>query len=78
MSLLLSRGRWTGGVYEKRMGFSEEEYAQISAPIRYWQDYKTYKESFERLRPFFFILLKLNLIPESFYIKYCFPYERPS
>ena len=62
----------------KRMGFSEEEYAQImSAPIRSWQDYETYKESFERLRPFFFILLKLNLIPESFYIKYCFPYERP-
>lgn len=61
----------------KRMGFSEEEYAEImSLPIKSWQDYETYKKSFERLRPFFYILLKLNLIPESFYMKYCFPYEK--
>jgi len=62
---------------KKRMGFSDAEYAEImSAPIRTWQDYPTYKASFERLRPFFFMLLKLNLIPESFYIKYCFPYKK--
>lgn len=61
---------------KKRMGFSDAEYAEImSAPIKTWQDYPTYKESFERLRPLFFVLLKLNLIPESFYIKYCFPYK---
>jgi len=61
---------------KKRMGFSDEEYnAIMSAPIKTWQDYPTNKKRFERLRPFFFFLLKLNLIPESFYIKYCFPFE---
>jgi hypothetical protein len=61
----------------KRMGLSEAEYDKImDAPIRTWQDYPTYKKSFERLRPFFFLLLKSNLIPESFYIKYCFPYKK--
>lgn len=61
----------------KRMGFSEAEYDQIMhAPIKTWQDFPTYKESFERLRPFFFLLLKMNLIPESFYIKYCFPFNK--
>jgi hypothetical protein len=64
---------------KKRMGLSDAEYAEImNAPIRTWQDYPTYKESFERLRPFFFVLLKLSLIPESFYIKYCFPYKKSS
>ena len=61
---------------KKRMGFSDDEYAAIMAlPIKTWQEYPTYKKNFERLRPFFYILLKLNLIPESFYIKYCFPYS---
>ena len=60
---------------KKRMGLSDEEYAELmSAPIKTWQEYPTYKKSFERLRPFFYILLKLNLIPESFYVKYCFPF----
>ncbi len=69
----------TGGLVEymkKRMELSDEEYATImAAPPKTWQDYPTYKQSFERLRPFFYLLLKLNLIPESFYIKYCFPYK---
>ena len=61
---------------KKRMELSDEEYATImAAPPKTWQDYPTYKQSFERLRPFFYLLLKLNLIPESFYIKYCFPYK---
>lgn len=61
---------------QKRLGLSETEYEEIMAmPPKTWQDYQTYKNSFERLRPFFYVLLKLKLIPESFYIKYCFPYE---
>lgn len=60
---------------KKRMGLTDSEYEEImSAPIKTWQEYPTYKKSFERLRPFFYILLKLNLIPESFYVKYCFPF----
>jgi N-acetyl sugar amidotransferase len=62
---------------KKRMGLTDEEYTTImSAPIKTWQDYPTYKKTFERLRPFFYILLKSNLIPESFYVKYCFPYSK--
>jgi hypothetical protein len=62
---------------KKRMELSDSDYEEIiNLPIKTWQDYPTYKESFEKLRPFFFLLLKLNLIPESFYIKYCFPYKR--
>jgi len=60
---------------KKRMGLTDSEYDEImSAPIKTWQEYPTYKKSIERLRPFFYILLKLNLIPESFYVKYCFPF----
>lgn len=36
-----------------------------------WRDFKTYKKTFRILRPLFYILLRLERIPESFYIKYC-------
>ncbi len=59
-----------------RLGLSQAEYAEImQAPTNTWRDFPTYKKRFERLRPFFHILLKFNLIPESFYIKYCHPFE---
>lgn len=59
---------------KKRMGFSDAEYQQVmSAKPRYWYEFPTYKKRFERLRPLFFILQKANLVPKSFYLKYCFP-----
>lgn len=59
---------------KKRMGFSDEEYDRImNAKPRYWYEFPTYKKRFERLRPFFAILVKSNLVPKSFYMKYCFP-----
>ena len=59
---------------QKRMHFTAEEYEDImSQPRKTYRDYKTYKKTFEKLRPFFWFMLKFNLIPESFYIKYCFP-----
>ena len=36
-------------------------------------DFKTYKKLFERLRPMLRILANAELIPRSFYLKYCFP-----
>lgn len=58
----------------KRMRLSPREYDEIMAqPPRTYLDYPTYKQTFERLRPFFWFMLKFRLIPESFYIKYCFP-----
>ena len=42
-------------------------------PPRSWFEFKTYKRRFEQLRPLFAILAKRNLVPMSFYLKYCFP-----
>jgi hypothetical protein len=62
---------------KKRMNLTDKEYQDIlDLPVKTWQEYPTYKKSFERLRPFFFLLLKANLVPESFYLKYCFPFNR--
>jgi len=58
----------------KRLGISSSTYeGVISGPSRSWRDFATYKKRFERLRPMFAILAKANLVPVSFYLKYCFP-----
>jgi N-acetyl sugar amidotransferase len=58
----------------KRLGFSSAEYhAIMAATPRNWRDYPTYKKRFERLRPLFRVLAKAELVPMSFYLKYCFP-----
>lgn len=59
---------------KKRLGFSDAQFEDIlSGTKRTFRDFKTYKKRFERLRPFFKILAKANLVPMSFYLKYCFP-----
>jgi len=45
----------------------------MALPRQSWHDFKTYKPVFERLRPFFWVLMKLNRVPESFYMKFCRP-----
>ena len=42
-------------------------------PPRMWHEFPTYKKRFERMRPIFAGLAKANLVPMSFYLKYCFP-----
>ncbi len=60
--------------FKKRLELTEEEYGRVMAePPRSWRDYPTYKKRFERLRPLFAVLAKANLVPMSFYLKYCFP-----
>lgn len=60
--------------FKKRLGLSDSEYdAKMKEAPRYWEEFPTYKKRFERLRPFFYILMKANLVPHSFYLKYCFP-----
>ena len=55
----------------------DTEYIKImNKPPRYWQDFPTYKKRFEQLQPLFKILAKSNLVPMSFYLKYCFPTEK--
>lgn len=59
---------------KKRLELSDHEYEEVMrAPPKSWSDYPTYKTLFERLRPLFYILAKANLVPMSFYLKYCFP-----
>jgi hypothetical protein len=63
--------------FTKRIGLSKAEYERIMrAPRKSWRDYPTYKARFERLRPLFAALAKANLVPMSFYLKYCFPVPR--
>lgn len=57
---------------KKRLGFTDKEFAQImKLPLKSAKDYKTYHKTFRLMRPFFLIMLKANLIPKSFYLKYC-------
>lgn len=62
------------GYLKKRLNLSDIEYDSImDGPKKSFRDYKTYKKRFEKLRFLFKILAKSNLVPMSFYIKYCFP-----
>ncbi|MBE2182225.1 MAG: N-acetyl sugar amidotransferase [Anaerolineae bacterium] len=64
---------------KKRLGYSDEEFEQImNLPRKTYRDFKTYKKTFERLRPFFWALYKLNRVPKSFYIKFTAPDPLPS
>lgn len=62
------------GYFKKRLDLSDAEYDRIMhAPPRYWREFPTYKKRFERLRPLFAVMARANLVPMSFYLKYCFP-----
>ena len=56
---------------KKRLGFSDAEFeALMTMPKKTYKDYKTYKRTFERMRPFFWLMYKMDLIPKSFFLKY--------
>jgi hypothetical protein len=58
---------------KKRLGLSDEEFESvINSEKKTYKDYKTYKRTFKILRPVFWVLLKMNRVPYSFYKKYCF------
>ena len=60
--------------FKKRLSLSDEEFQKImDKKPRSWYEFPTYKKRFERLKPLFFTLAKANLVPMSFYLKYCFP-----
>lgn len=60
--------------FKKRLRLSDADYSRIMREVpRSWRDFPTYKRRFERLRPLFAVLARANLVPISFYLKYCFP-----
>lgn len=60
--------------FKKRLGLSDAEYERVMAEVpKSWHEYPTYKRRFERLRPLFYVLARRNLVPMSFYLKYCYP-----
>lgn len=57
---------------KSRVGFSDSDWEGImQLPPRHFTDYKTYKRTFEQLRPFFYILYKRGYVTKSFYVKFC-------
>lgn len=62
---------------KKRLNLTNNEFENIiNMEPKYWYQYPTYKKRFELLRPLFKILAKANLVPMSFYLKYCFPIKK--
>ena len=55
-----------------RLVLSDEEWDQImKAPPKHYTDYETYKKTFVRLRPLFYLLYKRGYVTRSFYDKFC-------
>lgn len=62
--------------YKKRLNLSDEQFNKLmTQPKKYYTDFKNYKKTFERMRPFFYLMAKAGLIPWSFYIKYTLPHK---
>lgn len=59
----------------RRLGYSEDEFeTMMTAPTRTYNDFPTYKRTFERLRWLFWVLYKAERVPQSFYLKYTRPH----
>lgn len=57
--------------YKKRLDMTDEEFEELMnrAP-KSFRDYKTYKETFIRLRTLFWLLYKTDFVTKSFYEKF--------
>ncbi|HUP59821.1 MAG TPA: N-acetyl sugar amidotransferase [Thermoanaerobaculia bacterium] len=64
---------------KKRLGYSDEEFERLMAlPKRTYREFTTYKKTFERMRPFFYMLYRMHRVPKSFYLKYTSPDPLPA
>ena len=62
---------------KKRLGFTDEEFEGLmNLPEKTYHDFKTYKQTFERMRWLFWLLYKADRVPKSFYMKYTAPHLR--
>lgn len=56
---------------KKRLDLTDSQFEELmNGEKKDYTHYPTYKRLFEKLRPFFYVLYKLNLVPKSFYLKY--------
>jgi len=57
---------------KRRVGLSDSDFEKIMADKpSHFTHYKTYKQTFEKLRPFFYVLYKQGYVTKSFYTKFC-------
>lgn len=57
--------------YKKRLDLTDEQFEELmNAAPKSFRDYKTYKETFIRLRPLFWLLYNASFVPKSFYEKF--------
>lgn len=57
--------------FKKRLDLTDVEYNRLMMDkTRTYKEFRTYKKTFEYLRPLFYVLYKSHLVPKSFYIKY--------
>jgi len=63
--------------FKERLNLSDAQFDHImKQPLKYWNQFPTYKRYFEFLKPVFYLLAKSNLVPYSFYLKYCFKSQK--
>ena len=56
---------------KKRLELSDDElHALMTMPKHTYREYDSYKRTFERLRPLFWLLYKADRVPKSFYVKF--------
>jgi len=57
---------------KNRLHLDDEAFdALMTMPVHTYREFPTYKRRFERLRPLFWLLWKMNRVPKSFYVKFC-------
>lgn len=61
---------------KKRLRMNDQEFNNIMrSPNKSYRDYETYKQTFEKMRPLFWLMYKMDLVPKSFYLKFTRKYN---
>jgi len=57
---------------KRELRLTDSEFSRIMAkPNRSSKDFETYRSTFRKMRLFFWLMLEMDRIPRSFYLKYC-------
>src|SRR5581483_5949422 len=55
----------------KRLEFDEDEFERVmTLPVQTHENFETYRTTFRRLKPVFWLLYKFDRVPKSFYLKF--------